>query len=269
MANIGERIMQARKAKGLTQDALAQLVNVSRQTVSHWENGRALPDVATAAQLSKVLAVDFLADEAESAADAAALQPTESAEAPAAIPTAVQETQEQTDGRFANPPEAPKKPNQRKRVALVCAPIAAIIAVIIAIVLPMLPKPQAVIELSYPPENAYMMKEDNGFVGWQIHFYSTNVSDVPFTPTYAQAKWYEGDKLNGSSPAVDYEFMRNWMESDALVKGEFPLDLYCGTDKLNVDRGVFIISGTDANGHELSFSIGIDLIHEFAPESEN
>ena len=63
MANIGEKIMQARKAKGLTQDALAQMVNVSRQTVSHWENGRALPDVTTAAQLSKVLDVDFLADD--------------------------------------------------------------------------------------------------------------------------------------------------------------------------------------------------------------
>lgn len=142
-------------------------------------------------------------------------------------------------------------------------------AAVVGIVLPMLPKAQAQIELSYPPENAYMMKEDDGFVGWMIHFYSTNVSDVPFTPTYAQAKWYEGDKLNGSSPAVDYEYMRKWMESDALVKGEMPLDLYCGTDRLNVDRGVFIISGTDANGHELKFSISIDLIHEFPPESEN
>lgn len=234
MENIGEKIMQARKTKGMTQDTLAQLVNVSRQTVSHWENGRAMPDIATAAQLSKVLDVNFLADEA---AEDAAVQP------PEAMPTmqeSVQETQEQTDGRFVNPPEQP-----------------------------MLPKAQAQIELSYPPENAYMMKEDGGFVGWMIHFYSTNVSDVPFTPTYAQAKWYVGDKLNGSSPAVDYNYMRNWMESEALVKGETPLDLYYGTDKLNVDRGVFIISGTDANGHELKFSISIDLIHEFPPESEN
>lgn len=59
MENIGEKIMQARKTKGMTQDTLAQLVNVSRQTVSHWENGRAMPDVATAAQLSKVLDVNF------------------------------------------------------------------------------------------------------------------------------------------------------------------------------------------------------------------
>ena len=144
-------------------------------------------------------------------------------------------SQKQTDGRFVNPP---KQPNQRKRIAVICAAVVIIVAAVIAIVLPMMPKAQAQIELSYPPENAYMMKEDDGFVGWMIHFYSTNVSDVPFTPTYAQAKWYVGDKLNGSSPAIDYEFMRNWMESDALVKGEMPLDLYCGTDKLNVDRGV-------------------------------
>mgnify|MGYP002091751336 CR=1 FL=1 len=80
--------MQARKTKGMTQDTLAQLVNVSRQTVSHWENGRAMPDVATAAQLSKVLDVNFLADEA---AEDTAVQP------PEAVPTVqepVQETQE-------------------------------------------------------------------------------------------------------------------------------------------------------------------------------
>lgn len=206
--------MQARKTKGLTQDALAQLVNVSRQTVSHWENGRAMPDVATAAQLSKVLDVNFLADEA-------------AVQSPEAVPTvqeSVQETQEQTDGRFVNPPEQPKQPNQRKRIAVICAAVVIIVAAVIAIVLPMLPKAQAQIELSYPPENAYMMKEGDWFVGWQIHFYSTNVSDVPFTPTYAQAKWYEGDKLIGSVPAIDYEYMRKWMESDALVKGEMPLD---------------------------------------------
>lgn len=87
MENIGEKIMQARKTKGMTQDTLAQLVNVSRQTVSHWENGRAMPDVAMAAQLSKVLGVNFLADEA---AEDAAVQP------PEAMPTVqepVQETQ--------------------------------------------------------------------------------------------------------------------------------------------------------------------------------
>lgn len=41
---IGERIKQRRAAAGLSQEALAQLVGVSRQTVSNWERSRTTPD---------------------------------------------------------------------------------------------------------------------------------------------------------------------------------------------------------------------------------
>ena len=41
---IGERIKQSRAAAGLSQEALAQLVGVSRQTVSNWERSRTTPD---------------------------------------------------------------------------------------------------------------------------------------------------------------------------------------------------------------------------------
>lgn len=40
-----ERIFQARKAKGFSQEDLAELVGVSRQAVSKWETGEAMPDV--------------------------------------------------------------------------------------------------------------------------------------------------------------------------------------------------------------------------------
>ena len=43
MASIGEQIIAARKAKGMTQDALAQALDVSRTTVSNWEIGRRTP----------------------------------------------------------------------------------------------------------------------------------------------------------------------------------------------------------------------------------
>ena len=39
------RIIQARKDKGLSQEALAELVGVSRQAVSKWETGESKPDV--------------------------------------------------------------------------------------------------------------------------------------------------------------------------------------------------------------------------------
>lgn len=42
---IGERIREMRKAKGLTQETLAQATGVSIQAVSKWETGQSLPDV--------------------------------------------------------------------------------------------------------------------------------------------------------------------------------------------------------------------------------
>jgi len=40
-----ERIYQARKAKGFSQEDLAELIGVSRQAVSKWETGEAMPDM--------------------------------------------------------------------------------------------------------------------------------------------------------------------------------------------------------------------------------
>lgn len=43
--NIGEQINHLRKKNGLSQDDFANLFNVSRQTVSNWENGKSYPDL--------------------------------------------------------------------------------------------------------------------------------------------------------------------------------------------------------------------------------
>ena len=43
--NIGEQINNLRKQHGLSQDDLANLFNVSRQTISNWENGKSYPDL--------------------------------------------------------------------------------------------------------------------------------------------------------------------------------------------------------------------------------
>lgn len=37
--NIGRKLRDARKNSGLTQESVAELLGVSRQTVSNWENG--------------------------------------------------------------------------------------------------------------------------------------------------------------------------------------------------------------------------------------
>jgi transcriptional regulator with XRE-family HTH domain len=45
MLKIGEKIKELRKAQDVTQEKLADYLNISYQAVSKWENGLALPDI--------------------------------------------------------------------------------------------------------------------------------------------------------------------------------------------------------------------------------
>lgn len=46
--NFSENLSRLRKEKGIKQEALANDMKVSRQTVSKWENGTAMPDLKKA-----------------------------------------------------------------------------------------------------------------------------------------------------------------------------------------------------------------------------
>nr|WP_075576802.1 helix-turn-helix transcriptional regulator [Olsenella timonensis] len=54
-ASLGERIANLRGARGLSQEALAERVHVSRQTISNWERGKTLVDVQSLAAIADVL----------------------------------------------------------------------------------------------------------------------------------------------------------------------------------------------------------------------
>ncbi len=49
---ICERLKEARKNRGMSQEEVAERVLVSRVTVSSWENGKTLPDIASLISLS-------------------------------------------------------------------------------------------------------------------------------------------------------------------------------------------------------------------------
>lgn len=55
MPDIGKNIKALREAKGITQDALAEALFVTRQTVSNYENGRTRPDVDMLLRIAQVL----------------------------------------------------------------------------------------------------------------------------------------------------------------------------------------------------------------------
>lgn len=70
---LGERIAQARKQAGLSQEQLGEKLGVSRQAVSKWEGDQTNPDVAYVAQMCRTLGVssDWLLLGEESAQTAA------------------------------------------------------------------------------------------------------------------------------------------------------------------------------------------------------
>ena len=54
---LGQQIAQARRQKGLTQEALAERLGVSRQAVAKWESGKAMPGTANLFALSQILEI--------------------------------------------------------------------------------------------------------------------------------------------------------------------------------------------------------------------
>ena len=56
---IGKRIMELRKKKGLSQEELAEKIGVARQTISKWELGETSPDLKQSKELSKIFNVSL------------------------------------------------------------------------------------------------------------------------------------------------------------------------------------------------------------------
>ena len=55
--SIGSKIAQYRKEKGITQEALAQLLNVTNQAVSKWESDQCCPDIQMLPKLADTFGV--------------------------------------------------------------------------------------------------------------------------------------------------------------------------------------------------------------------
>ena len=60
--DIGSKIKAARIEKKLTQEQVAELLGVSRQTISNWENGKSYPDIISVIKMSECydVSLDYL-----------------------------------------------------------------------------------------------------------------------------------------------------------------------------------------------------------------
>lgn len=52
--NLGNNLFQARKKSGLSQEAVAEKLGVSRQTISKWETDETVPDIYQSKRLAKL-----------------------------------------------------------------------------------------------------------------------------------------------------------------------------------------------------------------------
>ena len=57
--NIGNKIRELRKQRGITQEQLAESIGISFQAVSKWENNIALPDITLVPVLASYFGVSM------------------------------------------------------------------------------------------------------------------------------------------------------------------------------------------------------------------
>ena len=56
---IGSKLRTARNEKGITQEQAAELLGVSRQTISNWENNKSYPDIISVIKMSDIFSVSL------------------------------------------------------------------------------------------------------------------------------------------------------------------------------------------------------------------
>lgn len=56
---IGKKLKDARMRSGFTQESVAEKVDVSRQTISNWENEKSYPDIISVIELSNLYSISL------------------------------------------------------------------------------------------------------------------------------------------------------------------------------------------------------------------
>lgn len=253
MEQFGTQLSAARKARGYTQEQLAEKLTVSRTNISRWESGKMMPDLDTIKRLSQILDYNFFAEQ-----DASTDIPTQE--------TPVSETPSpaQDDALCTAPP----KQSRVRKPFFIAAGAFALIAAILVCLLPSGKssggKAQSNVLIT-PMENpvyAVDVGEEvfQGGVGWFYEFQYEETAGVPFTiseyivTTIADS----GGEYNDYYTQDD---VTRWLGSPTLRAGES--QTLRGGFPLGPAQGVRItLNGTDANGNELSFSGYVELSKE-------
>lgn len=259
-----DQISSARKARSMTQEQLAAAMNVSRQTVSHWENGRVQPDEEAMQRLAELLAAqEPFAPAAASVSKANPAKPfllgficgvlvtllavfafshiRPAAPASEAKPASTQKTDmpsaPKADSRYT--PAFYQQENVREEGKA-------------HLVFSLVKDPITVIERDREPS-----------VGWEVDYRFQEVNDVSFTITAFTEVYFTADgeitysgTFKGEELSIPFDDVNMPAGSRIRYSVFKPVDattLYCA-----------LIEGVDGNGNERQFRYAIPLSQEIS-----
>ncbi len=285
LQSFAEQLTAARKARGMTQERLAEAMNVSRPMISHWENGRTQPDIESLKRLSQVLQYDFILGE-----DTLPEEPLETPSPESTLPGSIEKKNAPVlrskwnwgyvgtflGGiivtllvQFMLPPSANVVQQQdpvKTYARLRDTPYSVEVNPIEWYKQPNDPvsgQAQVVIQASENPAKAIRSDKFNSGVGWFYSFYLKERNGIEFSvEEYSLTFFYtetRADILKYNS-----EDLKTWWGGDNTIpargqrvaNGGMPLQQMLGI-------GV-MITGTDEKGNQLEFHDYLELSQEIA-----
>lgn len=258
MSTFAEQLKEVRKERNIKQEQLASEMNVSRQTISHWENGRAIPDIDTIKRLSQVLDHNFFVIEGVS---------DETESAPTDVKAPVQEeTVRKTETASG----------KRKMLAFIVC-IILLCAVVTGVFVikgknqnpeiedgayntqqPAAQKANVVITPVMNPVPLIVVEDFPEGYGWMYEVVIEETAGVPFTVSQLMHVIIDEDGMEyPSNFAVDH-VIRAW-GGDTLYK-DAPRNWRGGIPEQPVKAIRLIFLGTDANGNEVEAECTIELL---------
>ncbi len=248
MDHFADKLIECRRKKELTQDALATALNVSRSTVSSWERGRTEPDLNMLGRLSKLLDYDFVQNQT---LDRPESEPDTSREAEEPTP-------DDAPAYASSPKETKARPKKRWLIVgaalLVCAALACGAFILLRPGKSAFDAGQYRRETPNDPDRAFLTIDNRT---WEENTGGTTYSRYSFTLTERNGKPFNVERIEANMEGIrnkdvktfllTAEDLRNYdLEPDIPAYGTLSMD--GGYPKGEFDRVGIIVYGKDADG---------------------
>ena len=239
MQTFSEQLNTVRREHGITQEQLADKLNVSRTTISRWESGKIIPDLDTIKLLSQVLDFNFF-----NVSDIDNAQPVGAGLTPGST----------------------SSPSRRKLIVWIAIAVCVVILGGAAAFLLLRNNDASdtanMIVITPMEDPAPLIRSDEFYqgVGWFFGFTFTNTQDTPFTMNQIVQTIITDDGVEVPDTYLADD-MESWWDSNILTK-DAPRKLIGGQPEQAIKAVRIVLTGTDAKGQELTFESCLTLSRE-------